>query len=433
MTIGSVDLDRFEPVPARVASRAGWLRTAPWLTGRRAHGYLVLLALASMASLVVLAATGIGQSLSDPGRRPIAIDYAAFWGAGRLAIQHVPASAYDGTAIHAAELQGSRLPTGELYPFLYPPVFLLLCVPLALLPYLASLWAMVLATSALLVAGLRRIAPGQSGWLATLAFPGFLLNAGNGQASCLFAACFAGASIFLEKQPLIAGACLGGLVCKPHLAICVPIGLVAARRWTALWSCAATAACLLAVSWACFGTSTWSAFLASASGSAAALTDAQALGRMQSVFAAVLLLHGPTLGAMAIQAAASIASVVLLVSIVRTRPGPGPEISALVLAALTSTPYLFDYDLVCLAVPIAWWATRIADSGPLDWEKSALAGSFVLPLVARSVGIHLGVPLTPAIVFCLILLLRVRIRHDASSANGALSPRSAACLEALPA
>ena len=359
----------------------------------------------------------------------MAIDFAAFWGAGRLALQHIPAAAYNGAAIHTAELQGSRLPTGELYPFLYPPVFLLLCVPLALLPYLVSLWTMVLATSALLVSGLRSIAPKQAGWLAIAAFPGFLLNAGNGQASCLFAACFAGACLYLERRPLLAGACLGGLVCKPHLALCVPIALVAARRWRALCSCAATALCLVAISWLSFGTATWSAFLASASGSASALTDGQALGRMQSIFAAVLLLNGTTPLAIAVQAAGALASMVLLILVVRKRPGAGPETSMLVLATLTSTPYLFDYDLVCLSIPIAWWASRIAQTGALDWEKSTLAAAFVLPLIARAAGIHLGLPLTPAIVLSLLVLLRIRIRHDTRSSR----PQAPAHLEALSA
>ena len=62
-----------------------------------------------------------------------------------------------------------------------------------------------------------------------------------------------------------------------------------------------------------------------------------------------------------------------------TRPRSQP-------AVLLMTPYMMDYDLVILALPIAWIALEGARSGFMPWEKSLLALAWLLPLFARSLG-----------------------------------------------
>lgn len=81
--------------------------------------------------------------------------------------------------------------------------------------------------------------------------------------------------------------------------------------------------------------------------------------------------------------------------------------AALCLAAMLATPYTFDYDMMALAPAIAFLvADGLArDFGP--WEKTALAGLWLMPLVARTVAHATLVPLgVPAMLVMFILLLR---------------------------
>ncbi len=94
-----------------------------------------------------------------------------------------------------------------------------------------------------------------------LAFPAVMLNFYFGQIGCWTAAAVGAALILLTRRPVLAGALLGLLVAKPHLAVLVPVALAASGRWRAFASCAAVAAALLLASAAAFGTQPWLDYL----------------------------------------------------------------------------------------------------------------------------------------------------------------------------
>jgi alpha-1,2-mannosyltransferase len=70
------------------------------------------------------------------------------------------------------------------------------------------------------------------------------------------------------------------------------------------------------------------------------------------------------------------------------------------------TPYMMDYDLVILALPIAWIALEGARSGFLPWEKSLLALAWLLPLFARSLAGHALIPIAPLVTLLLADIAR---------------------------
>jgi hypothetical protein len=75
-------------------------------------------------------------------------------------------------------------------------------------------------------------------------------------------------------------------------------------------------------------------------------------------------------------------------------------------AACLVTPFLLDYDLMLLAVPLAWVAAQAERGGDyLTWEKLILAMAFVLPLAARTMSLRLGVPVTPLAVAALLAVV----------------------------
>ena len=84
----------------------------------------------------------------------------------------------------------------------------------------------------------------------------------------------------------------------------IPIALIASRRWTTFAAAAVSAAALCAASYAIWGEPVWRGFL-DASPLARAALERHLVGdeKMQSVFAAVRLLHGPLALAYAAQGA----------------------------------------------------------------------------------------------------------------------------------
>ena len=77
------------------------------------------------------------------------------------------------------------------------------------------------------------------------------------------------------------------------------------------------------------------------------------------------------------------------------------------LATILATPYSFDYDMMVLTPAIAYIAADGLARGFGAWEKTALAASWLAPLVARSVAHATLIPIgVLAILAAFILLLR---------------------------
>ncbi len=78
--------------------------------------------------------------------------------------------------------------------------------------------------------------------------------------------------------------------------------------------------------------------------------------------------------------------------------------AALATATLMSTPYVFDYDLTILALPIAWLAANGIRKGFLRWEKIMLLAAWLLPLLSVGKYLHvLPAPLAMALLLAVIL------------------------------
>jgi alpha-1,2-mannosyltransferase len=90
--------------------------------------------------------------------------------------------------------------------------------------------------------------------------------------------------------------------------------------------------------------------------------------------------------------------------------------AALCLAAIPATPFAVDYDMMVLAPAIAFLVADGCKRRFAPWEKTALAGLWLTPLVARSIAQATLIPFgVPAILVMFILLLR-RSTGDFASA-----------------
>ena len=401
------------------------LRDAPWLDRDRAKVYAWLLAIFMAIALLYGWSTAyLGHHVGAPAPiaaaagKPQPVDFVAFWSAGRLAEQGRPQAAYDLNAISGQEHAAAALAPDVTLPFFYPPPFLVVCVPFALLPYFGGLLAFVAAQMAALLAVLRRIEPAGWGWLPLLAFPGLLINAATGQNGCITATLFALPMLLLDRQPFLAGLCFGGLVYKPQLALCVPVALLAARRWRAVAGAALSSVLIVLLSLAIFGTDVWWAFLHAARLAQSGLADNRAgWNNLQSLFAAARLAGAPVWLAYGLQAVLAATVLAALALIARRRPGGGAEAALVSAAAVLCTPYVLDYDLALAGAPLAWLAARAQRGGWLPWEKLLCGAAFLWPLVARQASAKAGLPLGPLILLGLFAMVARRAWAGSRSAG----------------
>ncbi len=203
-------------------------------------------------------------------------DYSVFWSASYLALKDGAAQVYDFALLKPVIMAfGSVNGDGNFYlPWLYPPTFLLLVLPLSLLPFALSYVLFILGTAAIYITALFRIldlpaVPRHLLWLPVIAFPGLLEAAMSGQNALMTAGIAAWSLILLRRRPALAGILIGLLSVKPQLAIVFPIVLVVAGEWRAFFVAAATALAMAALSMVLFGWETYSLFLANGSSVAA--------------------------------------------------------------------------------------------------------------------------------------------------------------------
>ena len=218
--------------------------------------------------------------------------------------------------------------------------------------------------------------------LPLLAFPPVWINATHGQNAYVTAALFVAAALALDRRAALAGLCVAGLAIKPHLAILVPLAWLASGRWRAIAAAAAGSLGFVALAAAVFGTESIAAFLALSPLARATLEDGL-VGheKMVSVFAGVRLLGGGIGLAWAVQGLVAAAVVAVLLPRLRRRPGGVAEMAAVAAATPLVSPFLLDYDLLLLALPLASCCARRCaraschGSGSCCWPASCCPSS----------------------------------------------------------
>jgi hypothetical protein len=246
-----------------------------------------------------------------------------------------------------------------------------------------------------------------------------MVTAGSGQNGFFSAACFGGGALLLDRFPFCAGLCLGLLTCKPHLAVLVPVALLAARRWRALAGAATAALGLVALSCLVLGTEIWWLLPKALVEARHVIATLNAPAQLQSLYGGALVLHAPPSLAAAFQACFSLAVIVLLIQGARRRPGGRAEGAMLAVATMAASPYLMDYDLAIMAIPLAWLFAEATRSEWQPWEKYAAGAVFIMPLLTRGLAQQFGLPLAPILLagFVSVIIGRACAEPDAVEAE----------------
>jgi arabinofuranan 3-O-arabinosyltransferase len=377
---------------------------------------LIGLMLALGYGVVIAVALIDGHFLTDTQGHPIANDFVNVWAAGQLTLGGDPASAYDWPIHKAAEVRAVGHTFADYYGWHYPPTFLFVAAALALLPYLVALCAWLAATLAAYAAMLGRILDGRAGVLLALGFPAALWNVTAGQNGFLTATLIGGTLALMERHPALAGVCLGLLSYKPQFGLLFPLVLIADRRWLTVAVAAMVAVGFAALSWLAFGTASWDAFLhgLTVTGRVVLGEGAADWNRLQSLFG-FMRAHGAgeTL-AWTVQTMGTLALAIGLIALWRSRVVAFElKAAALAVGALLATPYLYMYDMVVLAVAVAFLLRPMLRRGiaPGEIVGLGLAGALILafPYVQTQVGL--------AAALIVMVLIAQRARGDMRDAS----------------
>jgi len=381
-----------------------------WLNRERLTVYpKIFLALyACFGAFLIISAAVSGNGLTDFLGRPLGADFSHYWVASSLAKAGDPGAVYNFQEFLAA--QEAFFKVKFPLPWLYPPTYLLLVLPLAFLPYLPALAVWLVVTLGAYLAVVRRIAPHPlTLWLA-LAFPGTFQNFFHGQNGFMSAALLGGGLLLLNRSPLTGGFLLGLLSYKPHLWVLVPLALVAGRRWRALMAAMAAALAMVLASWLVLGQQVWIAYWHNISLPMKLLGEGfLPIDKMVTVFSALLQFGTGLVTALVVQTVIMIAVGGAIFWLWRRETAFAVQASGLVLGILLFTPYSFSYDLVLLAIPLAWFGWEGYTKEWLPGEQLFLALGWTMPFIAI-IGGQLKVQLAPLILVVLFLLVWRRSR-----------------------
>jgi hypothetical protein len=311
--------------------------------------------LCAIAFCLYIVATGALILLSkgplDPARAPIGYDFSAYYEAAQFAKSANAAGAYHDAQMIAAEQ--ARFPGAVTrLPWNYPPLFTLLLLPFAYLPYFVAwlLWSVLLFGGyALLVRRLMR-----AEFFPLLLFPAAALNIFLGANGLLSAVLIGAGVLLLKRRPLAAGLVFALACFKPHLALLIPLILLLAREYKALGAMAAGVGALVLLSMASFGIEPWMAFLAKAAqGTAVAHTSSSDWRQVPTIHTLAQFLGVSPAFAMAAQGLCALSAAGAVAWLWRRCDEPVLRAGALAAGILVVTPYARVYDLALLIFPIA--------------------------------------------------------------------------------
>ncbi len=387
------------------------IRTGDWLTPERARNYCAILLAVCVVALVAWIA--MSDRMIDLNGKPIGTDFSDPYAAGTLAWAGHAADAYVPALQHAAEkavFDGRDVP---FYGWHYPPFFFAIAFVVASVPYAWGLLIWLVAGLALYLAMLRAILPRPETFLIAAAFPAVFVNIGHGQNGFLTAALLGGALQIMDRRPWIAGIMIGMLAYKPQFGVLIPIALLASQRWSTIVAAGVTVLGLIVASTVALGTNIWRAFFESTAFTQSVVLEQGGTGweKIQSIFSALRAWDFGIQSAYTAQISLGLALAVGIAWLWRSNAAFELKASALATASLLATPYVLDYDLVVLAVSIAFFVRHGITRGFQPYEITILAAAWVVPLVSRSFA---SVTLIPLGLIAMIVLYVMILRRAAA-------------------
>jgi hypothetical protein len=347
-------------------------------------------------------------SISTKVNRWVGTEFRIFWIASYMALNGELHDIYHPAKFAEVEKHLTNIAKGHVW--LYPPTFLLMVLPLALMPFLASLAVWLAVTLLCYILVLRRIChqPYIIFWI--LFFPGIVANFSVGHNGFISGALLGGGLLLLDSSPVLAGILFGLSFYKPQLAILIPLALLAGRRWKVLAVTAICATCLGVASALIFGYQTWLGFLHNIPVAEKLTETPWYWAKMPTIYTTARLAGAGTLLAWTFQGLVMFGVIWGVYWVWSGNATPASRASILILGILLFTRYAFIYDYAIMAIPLAWLWQEGQTTGWLTLEKSLLLYAWIAPMVSSIIyklaDWPLGWLILPTIIALFILVLR---------------------------
>jgi hypothetical protein len=355
--------------------------------------------------------------LTDGDGRPIGDDFVNYFSGAYLALHQRVADIYHWPAYHAFQEQLVGGAVSPNYNYSYPPVLLVLTLPFALMPYVPAFALWLVGGWYAFYHALRLAMPGRDGLLLALAAPAVFINTYCGQNGVWTAAFLGGGLGLLPRAPVAAGMLFGLQAYKPHLALMIPVTLLAGRQWRAIAAATATAGALVLASIALGGWDIWHDYLAIVPVLRRVTLEVGdgMWHRHASVFMMVSRLGADLTTAYAAQMmAATLAAALVAYAWFKDAPAPARN-AVVMIGVLLATPYLQDYDLVLGAFVVVWLASLDMESKPAT--QIACASILLMPLLVSPLAKLTGFAFGPLFVLpALIVTARATFATPAAAA-----------------
>jgi arabinofuranan 3-O-arabinosyltransferase len=345
----------------------------------------------------------------------IPTDFVNVWAAGRMVIEGLPALAYDWDLQKQVELEVLKQDFVGYFAWHYPPPFFFVATVLAQFPYSVAFVGWMSVSILPYLAVMRAIVGRAFGLVLAMALPMVLNNVLVGQNGFLTAALIGGTLYLLPTRPVLSGICLGLLTYKPQYGLLFPIVLIAAGQWTVFFTAAIVAVIVGMASWFAFGSESWQAFLDwLPMFSQAFLTEGKApWWKMHSVFSLVRYFGGTEHLAWIFHWIVTGAVVAGLVALWRSSVRYSLKAASLAVGTLLTTPYLFMYDMMVLAIPVGYIVRIGLANGFRAYELPALGCALILIVIFMLSGTPVGLGAT--LIVAGLVLARCRLRRAIAS------------------
>jgi len=191
----------------------------------------------------------------------------------------------------------------------------------------------------------------------------------------------------------------------------VPVALICGRQWRALGSFVAMLLLLGGATTLAYGPGIWTVFLAHADETRHVFE----YGRVPftgpvSSFAAVRVLGGPVWLAYGVQGLATLAAAGVVGWLWATDRPPALRFAGLAAGMPLAAPVVLFYDLMPLAVAIAWLLVEIHRTGVKPWEKTGFVTVWLISGLAMPIAYLAHLPLGPLAPATLLALVAARAR-----------------------
>lgn len=386
-------------------------RNADWLTFTRVMRWAKAFAVVWALFLVFDVWAHSTQGITDEAGEHIGRDFINYWSGAKLAVAGRAAEAYDLKAYLALQ-KGYAGALSEAKIYSYPPVMMLMTLPLAFMSFFAGyvLWtgASYIATARMLAEYLGR----KAGFIIALAAPAAFLNLESGQNGALTAGLLAGGLMLLDRKPFAAGILFGLLCYKPQIGLLLPLALAAGGQWRAFFAAAATVLALIAACTLSFGMEIWPLFIRQMHVQTLMMEAGESFWhRMPTAFAGVRMAGGGVALAYAAQLLSLACAVVAVFISWRSRAALPLKSAVLVIAIFLATPYAWDYDMVVLLFALLWVAGDAQKRGWLPYEKFLWLLLILMPFLmiplAKLAGIQAGVLVIGAVLWSALRRLKI--------------------------